>query len=134
VVVIAGADQSSPVDATQSLSTGSANPSLTITTVTDGAAIFDCISTNASANLAMNAQTNRVSVYVDSPVSGQLDSAGGTRLITKSPAGDQILDWTQPAGGEETAIFAAAFKPAAAAAAADTAFAAGIFRSRMREW
>lgn len=105
---VSGADQTTPLDSTASAAAAGNVVSATITTIVDGSAIFDAITTSGNTP-TMNAQTNRLLGYtLASPY-----QAASSRLINKITAGGQVMDW-QIGGGENGNLAIAAYKPAAA--------------------
>jgi hypothetical protein len=101
LTILNDVDQSTPLD---TASVGIADLATSITTVTDGAAILDVFGDHGNGGgVTMGAQTSRVLISSDQiDAAGNDDAAAGSRLITKSPAGAQTMDW----------VFAASLGPA----------------------
>lgn len=111
LISLKGVETSSHIDDTDSTTSTAANPTLpALTTVTDGAAVIDCVASNTSGAPTMNAETNRVqraSFNADTQERG----VGASTIITKSPAGSVTMGWN--IGSNESAYVAIAVKPAA---------------------
>lgn len=110
-ISLLGVAQSSYADDTDFLETNGANPTLTgLTTVTDGAAVIDCLASNSTVIAAMNAETNRLS-RASFLEANQGRAVGASTIITKSPAGAVTMGWD--IGSNNSAYVALALKPAA---------------------
>lgn len=115
-VSLYGVDQTTPMDVPGGAGgntggTARTSHSSSITTVTDGAALQDCLGVGGFITITMGAQTNRVERYND----GTNDPGiGVSTLITKATAGAQTMDWTT-SGARRGGRSIMAFRPAASA-------------------
>lgn len=90
-----GVNQSSPIDSHAGSNGTSTTPSVTITTVADNAAILDCVIGKSDSGLTVGAgQTVRTDRIIG--VGGVNDGAGVSTVVTKTPAGSEPMNWTQP--------------------------------------
>jgi hypothetical protein len=106
-----GVDQTTPIDASAGANGSSTTLSATITTVTAGAWIEDCAIGRAdspsgfvSVGSGQVARMNRVTTVSN-------DDIGVSTVNGKSPAGSEVMDWTQ-SGSQDWVLSAVAFKPA----------------------
>ncbi len=98
-----------PVEASQALETTGANPAFTsLTTLTDGSAVVDCMASNWDTPATMNAETNRVQ-RANFLALSQNRGVGMSSIITKSPAGSVTMGWN--IASFNSAYVGAAFKP-----------------------
>ncbi|MHA1938714.1 MAG: DUF2341 domain-containing protein, partial [Candidatus Thorarchaeota archaeon] len=115
-VSLTGVDQSNPVDAQNGIAgaTGT-NPSVTVTTNTDGAWVVDalCIRNATGTTSADGVQDERWNLRT---AANNIDGAGST-MGPKSPAGDVTMSWTTGTNGGHS-ISAVALKPASGSASA----------------
>ena len=103
-----GVDQTSPIDAQSGSSGASTTPSTTITTVANLAAVLDCALGRTNAGLTVGAgQTMRS----DTIVGGNQDGVGVSTVLGKTPAGAEVMDWTQGTA-EEWVVKAVSLLPA----------------------
>ena len=110
VISLKGVATSSHVDDTDTATASGTNVSLTgLTTVTDGAAVIDCLATNATGLPTMTAETNRIE-RANFLAEAQGRAVAASTLITKSPAGSVTMQWQLT---DESALAAIAVKPAA---------------------
>ena len=96
-----GVNQSEPVDSHAGSSGSSTTPSVTITTVADNAAILDCFyGRPGGSGLTVGAgQTMRT----DRLLGGSFaDGAGASTVVTKTPVGDEVMNWTQPSESDNS--------------------------------
>lgn len=120
-------------DAQQAVETNPGDPSFSggtsLTTVTDGCVVIDCLTTNSAVvgDISMSAETNRVLQQ-----KSQFDPAARvtavSMILPKSPAGSCTMGWTVT--GSNTALTGAAFAPASGGSAMGAAPIGGIFKLR----
>jgi 2-phospho-L-lactate guanylyltransferase (CobY/MobA/RfbA family) len=115
VCILNDVDQGTPLD---TATVGIADISRTITTVTDGAALVDIFGDHGNGTgVTMGTQTNRLQIdYQNLDPAGNDDSAASSRLITKTTAGTQTMDWIFP-GTLGGTLRIQAFRPSTGGAA-----------------
>ena len=108
-----GVHQTTPIDASAGGSGNSVGLAVTITTATAGAWIEDCAIGRADAvgvqgfvsvGAGQTIRTNRTTTVSN-------DDVGVSTVNGKSPAGSEIMDWTQ-SGSQDWVMSAVALKPA----------------------
>jgi hypothetical protein len=110
-IIIDGAAQTSSINATQTGQGTGTTPSISITTTAANCAIFDICNMNDGSACTIGSQTNRSQVYLANPATGSTDGVAASKIILKTSAGGQTLDWTQ-ASSSEWAAKAIAINPA----------------------
>ena len=116
-VSLTGVDQSTPVDAENGVAGGTGNPSVTVTTNTDGAWVVDtlCIRVPSGTTSVSGGQTER---WNRRNGDATIDGAGST-IGPKTPAGDVTMSWTTGTS-EGYSISAVALKPVCIASSNQT--------------
>lgn len=99
-----GVTQTSFNDADAGANGSTANPSVDITTVTDGSMIVDCMLDSSNGQVVGAGQTQRANRDTTANTDGT-----GMSETAKATAGVETMSWTVPAGG--WAISSASFKP-----------------------
>ena len=91
VELVTGMTQTSPIDSHAGAQGETASPTVTITTVADNAAILDCAMGEADGGLTVGAgQTTQMD-----RVLGATIGVGVSTVIPKTPAGSEVMNWTQ---------------------------------------
>ena len=107
-----GVNQTSPVDSHAGANGTGTAVAATITTVADNAAIVDCAMGRPDGGLTVGAgqdmKTDRLIGNIPTPLIN--DGAGVSIVATKTPAGAEIMNWTQ-AEGFQWAISALSLTP-----------------------
>jgi hypothetical protein len=108
-VSLTGVDQSNPIDAENGVAGGTGNPSVTVTTNTDGAWVVDalCVREPSGTTSVVGLQTEGWNLRT----SGSTIDGAGSTMGPKSPAGDVTMSWTTGTS-EGYSISAVALKPA----------------------
>ena len=110
VSIYTGVDQVTPVEANAGASGNSGTASVAITSVTDHAALVDCLQTRDDAGPTLGAgQVQRIRNQFGVS-EATLDWMGSSTVLDKTPAGAETMDWTQ--ASSDWITNAIALKPA----------------------